>query len=248
MVNALIFEWRRLISIRATWIMLFIFVAINSLFGILPLFLSDELSTQNWLGLYNTPTNFLALVILSVVGAQVFGHEYRYGTIRLTLTEFPKREVVMLAKSLMLAAFVAFSVVLSWAVLGLLALFAPEGSISDKNVGYTIGPNAPADLWKVMLYVLAYVFLAMSIAAISRNLALGIVLPLLMSTVIEGLLTILNQLAKNRFDWFIDIMPFENANDWLGDGGLYTSPGLTYAAWVVGFYLLATVLFFKKDA
>ena len=248
MVNALIFEWRRLVSIRATWIMLFIFIAINSVFGILPLFLSDELGMQNWLGLYNTPTNFLSLVILSVVGAQVFGHEYRYGTIRLTLTEFPKREVVMLAKSLMLAVFVVFSVVLSWAVLGLLALFAPEGSISDKNVGYTIGPNTPADLWKVLLYVLAYVFLAMSIAAISRNLALGIVLPLLMSTVIEGLLTILNQLAKNRFDWFIDIMPFENANDWLGDGGLYTSPGLTYAAWVVGFYLLATVLFFRKDA
>lgn len=248
MVNALIFEWRRIVSIRATWIMLFIFIAINSVFGILPLFLSDELGMQNWLGLYNTPTNFLSLVILSVVGAQVFGHEYRYGTIRLTLTEFPKREVIMLAKSLMLAAFVVFSVVLSWAVLGLLALFAPEGSISDKNVGYTIGPNTPADLWKVMLYVLAYVFLAMSIAAISRNLALGIVLPLLMSTVIEGLLTILNQLAKNRFDWFIDIMPFENANDWLGDGGLYTSPGLTYAAWVVGFYLLATVLFFRKDA
>ncbi len=248
MVNALIFEWRRLWSIRATWIMLFAFVAVNSLFGILPLFLSDELGVQNWLGLYNTPTNFLALVVLSVVGAQVFGHEYRYGTIRLTLTEFPKREIVMLAKTLMLAAFVIFSVVLSWAVLGLLALFAPEGSISDKNVGYTISPNAPAELWKVMLYVLAYVFLAMSIAAISRNLALGIVLPLLMSTVIEGLLTILNQLAKNRFDWFIDIMPFENATDWLGDTGIHTSPGLTYAAWVVGFYLLATVLFFRKDA
>ena len=248
MVNALIFEWRRLWSIRATWIMLIAFVLINSLFGILPLFIARELGMQSWLGLYNTPTNFLSLVVLSVVGAQVFGHEYRYGTIRLTLTEFPKREIVMLAKSLMLAFFVVFSVVLSWAVLGLLATFAPEGSISSDNVGYTVSPNAPAELWKVMLYVLAYVFLAMSISAISRNLALGIVLPLLMSTVIEGLLSILNQLAKNRFDWFIDILPFENANDWIGDGGLYTSPGLTYAAWVVGFYLLATVLFFKKDA
>lgn len=247
MIRALVFEWRRLWSVRATWIMLFVFTAANSFFGIYPLFSGRTPGMQSWLGLYNTPANFLSLVLLSVVAAQVFGHEYRYGTIRLTLTEFPKRENVMFAKSFILIFFTTFAVVLNWGVLGALAQFAPEGTITADSPGFTFGPYNPAELWKVYLYILGYVFIAMSIVAITRNLAIGIVVPLLL-TVIEGLLGILNQLAKQRFDWLIERLPLENANDWLGNGGMYVSPGLTYAAWVVAFYLAASALFFKRDA
>jgi ABC-2 type transport system permease protein len=248
MKTALVFEWRRIWSVRATWIMLLAFVSANAFFGIFPLFSARQQDMQSWLGLYNTPANFLSLVLISVVGAQVFGHEYRYGTIRLTLTEFPKRDVVMLAKSLVLFVYTVLAVVLSWGVLGLFAQFAPAGTISSTSLGFTFGPNEPAELWKVLLYIVAYVFIAMSIVAITRNLAIGIVLPLLMSTVVEGLLSILNQLAKQRFDWLINRLPFENANDWLGNNGVYSTPGLTFAAWVVGLYLIASVLFFKRDA
>lgn len=247
MIRALVFEWRRLWSVRSTWIMLFAYTAINSFFGIYPLFSGNVQGMQSWLGLYNTPANFLSLVLLSVVAAQVFGHEYRYGTIRLTLTEFPKREVVMLAKTLILIVFTTFTLILNWGVLGALAQFAPEGTISADSPGFTFGPYNPAELWKVYLYVLGYVIIAMSISAITRNLAIGIVVPLLL-TVIEGLLGILNQLAKQRFDWLIERLPLENATDWLGDGGMYVSPGLTFAAWVVAFYLAASALFFKRDA
>lgn len=247
MIRALVFEWRRLWSVRATWIMLLAYTAINAFFGIYPLFSGNVQDMQSWLGLYNTPANFLSLVLLSVVAAQVFGHEYRYGTIRLTLTEFPKREVVMLAKTLILIFFTTFTLILNWGVLGALAQFAPEGTISSDSPGFTFGPYNPADLWKVYLYVIGYVIIAMSISAITRNLAIGIVVPLLL-TVIEGLLGILNQLAKQRFDWLIERLPLENATDWLGNGGMYVSPGLTYAAWVVAFYLAASALFFKRDA
>ena len=247
MIRALVFEWRRLWSVRATWIMLIAYTAINAFFGIYPLFSGRTQGMQSWLGLYNTPANFLSLVLLSVVAAQVFGHEYRYGTIRLTLTEFPKREIVMFAKTSILIFFTTFALVLNWGVLGALAQVAPEGTISADSPGFTFGPYNPADLWKVYLYVLGYVFIAMSISAITRNLAIGIVLPLLL-TVIESLLGILNQLAKQRFDWLIERLPLENATDWLGNGGLYVSPGLTYAAWIVAFYLVACSLFFKRDA
>ncbi len=154
----------------------------------------------------------------------------------------------MLAKSLVLFVYTVIAIFLSWGVLGLFAQFAPEGTISSTSQGFTFSPNQPAELWKVLLYVVAYVFIAMSVVAITRNLAIGIVLPLLMSTVVEGLLSILNQLAKQRFDWLINRLPFENANDWLGDNGVYVTPGLTFAAWVVGLYLIASVLFFKRDA
>ncbi len=227
--------------------MLFVFTAVNSFFGIYPLFSGRTQGMQSWLGLYNTPANFLSLILLSVVAAQVFGHEYRYGTIRLTLTEFPKREIVMFAKTLILVFFTTFALILNWGVLGALAQFAPEGTISSDSPGFTFGPYNPADLWKVYLYILGYLLISMSIVTITRNLAIGIVLPLLL-TVIESLLGLLNQLAKQRFDWLVNRLPLENATDWLGDGGMYVSPGLTYAAWIVAFYLAASALFFKRDA
>lgn len=248
MISALVFEWRRLWSIRSTWIMLISYLGSIGFFGVFPLFSAREPGMQSWIGLYNTSYNFFSLVLLSVIGAQVFGHEYRYGTIRLTLTEFPKREIVMIAKSLVLLFFVTFSVLLSWGLLGFLAQFAPKGTLSSDAVGFTFSPNPPADLWKVLLFIVGYLFIAMSVVTITRNLALGIVIPLLMSTILESLLGILNQFAKQKFDWITTRLPFDNANDWLGDGGLYETPGLTFAAWVVGLYLIASVMFFKRDA
>ncbi len=78
MKTALVFEWRRIWSVRATWIMLLAFVSANGFFGIFPLFSARQQSMHSWLGLFNTPANFLSLVLISVVGAQVFGHEYRW--------------------------------------------------------------------------------------------------------------------------------------------------------------------------
>lgn len=248
MISALVFEWRRLWSVRATWAMVICYVSSVTFFGVFPLVQSPQPNMQSWDGFYNTSGNFFSIIFLSVVAAQVFGHEYRYGTIRLTLTEFPKREIVMFAKSFILLAFTSFAFAISHASLWLFAKFVDAGVITDEAEGFTFSPNPPTHEWKVFLYVLAYAFIALSLVAITRNLLLGVVIPLIMSLILEQILGLLNQLAKQKFDWLIHRLPFDNANDWLADGGQYTSPGLTFAAWVIGLYLLATVLFFKRDA
>jgi hypothetical protein len=83
---------------------------------------------------------------------------------------------------------------------------------------------------------------------ITRNLALGIVLPLLMFAVIEGLIGLFAGLAKGKMDWLVDVLPFTNGTAWLTNLPDQPNAGLIFAAWVVGIYLIGSAMFFKRDA
>jgi ABC-2 type transport system permease protein len=252
MIANLVYEWRRLWSVRATWIMTFVYLVITGLLGAGPLFLGDPqsngLNAQTWKGLYSTNANFLCLVMISVVASQFFGHEYRYGTIRLTLTEFPKRERVVLAKTLVLAVYVTIATFLGWAVLGVIGSIAPEGSIGTEGSGMSINGGEPSELWQVLVFGFAYCLIAMSLTMITRNLALGIVLPLLTFAVIEGLISLFAGLANGKIDWIVDALPFANGSAWLTNVAESPNAGLIFAAWVVGVYLIGATMFFKRDA
>jgi ABC-type transport system involved in multi-copper enzyme maturation permease subunit len=186
--------------------------------------------------------------MLSVVASQSFGHEYRYGMIRLTLTEFPKRERVLLSKTIILAVYVTIATFLGWVVLGLVGLIAPEGSIGTEGPGFNINGGEPSELWQVLVFSLAYCSIAMSLTMITRNLALGIVLPLLMFAVIEGLIFLFAGLANGKIDWLVDILPFANGTAWLTNLPDSPNAGLIFAAWVTGLYLIGSAMFFKRDA
>ena len=249
MISNLVYEWRRLWSVRATWIMTLAYLTVTGLLGAGPLFLGDGgFGVQTWKGLYSTNANFLCLVMLSVVASQFFGHEYRYGTIRLTLTEFPKRERVLLAKTLVLAVYVTIATFLGWAVLGVVGFIAPAGSISTDGPGLNINGGEASELWQVLVFGFAYCVIAMGLTMITRNLALGIVLPLLVSTIIEGLIQLFAGLANGKMDWIVDVLPFANGTAWLTHLPDQPNAGLIFAAWVVGVYLIGSAMFFKRDA
>jgi ABC-2 type transport system permease protein len=249
MISNLVYEWRRLWSVRATWIMTFVYLVITGLLGAGPIFLGEEISNgQTWKGLYSTNANFLCLVMLSVVASQFFGHEYRYGTIRLTLTEFPRRERVLLAKTLVLAVYVTIATFLGWAVLGVIGSMAPAGAIGTEGPGISINGGEPAELWQVLVFGFAYCAVAMSLTMITRNLALGIVLPLLIFSVIEGLIQLFAMLANGKMDWIVDALPFANGTAWLTSLPESPNAGFIFAAWVVGTYLIGSAMFFKRDA
>lgn len=249
MIANLVYEWRRLWSVRATWIMTFVYLVITGLLGAGPLFLGEGgFGIQTWKGLYSTNANFLCLVMLSVVASQFFGHEYRYGTIRLTLTEFPKRELVVLAKTIVLAIYVTIATFFGWAVLGVVGFIAPEGSIGTKGPGLNINGGEASELWQVLVFGFAYCLIAMCLTMITRNLALGIVLPLLLSSVIEGLIALFAGLANGKMDWLVDVLPFTNGSAWLTNLPDSPNAGLIFAGWVVGLYLVGSAMFFKRDA
>ena len=94
-MELLTFEWRRARSIRTTWITS-LFVILGALFFAFlgTVSVVDEDGTALRLpatDLIKTAVvdNPIAMVLIASLGAMAFGHEYRYGTIRLTLTAFP---------------------------------------------------------------------------------------------------------------------------------------------------------------
>ena len=251
MLGALRYEWRRLWSVRSTWIMSFVYLAFLALIGIGPLYAvksSDPDLSQSWTALFATSTSGLVVFFLSVVGASAFGHEYRYGTIRLALTSFPKREQLLVAKVLVLAVYSTLMVLLGWAVLWALGSTLLSGIVSSDAVGSTLFGETPPYLWQVPVYSFAYCLLAFSLTLLMRNLALGIVIPLLLSILIEPLLSMLTALGGKRWSWVDDVLPMTNGNSWLAPSDVSNKAGLVFALWVIGLHLIAVIGFAKRDA
>jgi hypothetical protein len=147
-----------------------------------------------------------------------------------------------------LAVYVTISTFLGWAVLGVVGSLAPEGSIGTEGPGLSINGGEPSELWQVLVFSFAYCLIAMSLTMITRNLALGIVLPLLVSAVIEGLIVLFAGLANGKMDWIVDALPFANGTAWLTNLPDSPNAGLIFAAWVAGTYLIGSAMFFKRDA
>ncbi|MEI6404142.1 MAG: hypothetical protein WCO64_00025 [Actinomycetes bacterium] len=246
MRSALVYEWRRLWSVRSTWVMSLLYVVMAIILGAVPLYL-DSGAKQSWIGLYSSSGNLLCLIMLSVVAAQTFGHEYRYGLIRLTLSEFPKRERVMIAKTVILAFYVAIMTIVGWSVLGAVGATKPSRMSADV-VGFSMSGSGLPHLWQVPVFGFAYCIIAMSVTVLTRNLALGVILPLLSATLIESLITGFASLAKGRWDWLVHILPFNNASAWMDQSTELHFAGLIFASWVIGFYFLATLRFHLRDA
>ena len=224
------------------------YLVLVGLLGALPIYLDKNGPAQSWNGLYSASSNLLCIILLSVIASQTFGHEYRYGLIRLTLTEFPKRERIFVAKLILLFVYYILIATAGWSLLGIIGATAPEGRVSADVEGFSMSGTVIPELWKSFAFGWSYLVIAFAITVLTRNLALGIVLPFVMSTLGEQLITALSTLAKGRMDWLVHSLPFTNADAWLSGNSELNQPGLVYLAWVVGILLLSAIRFHKSDA
>lgn len=84
------YEWRRVVSLRSTWIMVSvaIFAAISVGYGTTVSSEGPQPDTQQIL---ITGVSWPVLIPIVVVAIQSFGHDYRYGTLVPFLLSFPRR-------------------------------------------------------------------------------------------------------------------------------------------------------------
>ena len=240
-MELLTFEWRRARSIRTTWITSG-FVVLGALFFA---FLGTAAAVDENGQSLALPTtdlikaslvdNPIVMVLIASLGAMAFGHEYRYGTIRLTLTAFPRRTTVFFAKLVM-------------TLLIALAVAAVATAITYAFLLAT-GANEPGGLtwprWVFQLVVFAGTFavLAFSLTVITRNHPLGIIGPLLLflfELTIGGLLA-------ERLEWLPKALPLTAMQTWFG-GDAGVRPIAVWAAWMVGLLAIGFVLLRRRDA
>lgn len=285
MISALRYELRRITTLRSTWVMYACAVGFVALFAILQVTLTDL--TADATGrvpldlVLDNAINPIAILFIATLAAMSFGHEYRHGIIRLTLTSLPRRGQVFAAKAIViaLASLVGYALMLGtaylvavvagdtrvqWISLGKRSVTSPDGDLGEWSS--LLGE----DLLRSAAYVVGYSLIAFAVAALTRSLALGILIPLAASVMVEPLLI---AFLETRLLWLNDVLPFSNAGqflDWYPTGDAIDLAGdsadpmapmygtgnpispvqasATFGAWITMLLAAAYALFGRRDA
>ncbi|CAB4908150.1 unannotated protein [freshwater metagenome] len=256
------YEWLRLTTIRSTWIMLampiVLAAAVGWLFGHFSSALdrSGQGLTIGFELLINaSPVMTLAAVFLSVVFAQAIGQEYRHGLIRVTLTQFPHRNRVLVVKIAMMSILVLVMAVIVVAVLWGAAIvgIAPTGG----SIRYIAATDNPL-IVRALLYVLVFTAIAFAITMITRIIQLGIILPIVLALLVEPIIRVIVLIATGGSNGgrpdiaseplILRLLPFSSGQSALATDGDPWQGLLIFAIWGAVLLIPGWILFVRRDA
>jgi ABC-2 type transport system permease protein len=260
---ALRYEWVRITTVRSTFVLLALTLLLCGLLSwglgapiddfdangnVIP---TDRI---DWYAAFTAPLS-LAAVFASVMAAQAIGQEYRFGIVRLTLTAFPQRLRVLTAKLVVVVgasmAFVAASCLGSEIALTLRGHPLPPSDASP--------PQSPLLLLAVV-YVALWCLSAFAIAGVTRQTAIGVVVPIVSGLILEQIIA---AVLRDRADWVVKVLPWSTANRWAQPAAEQSSFGNSFqpfelpigaaalgifALWVAAFLIVEIVTFVRRDA
>ncbi|MBA2443833.1 MAG: hypothetical protein H0V49_00660 [Nocardioidaceae bacterium] len=216
-----------------------------------------QVTTWTWTAGASAPiTPVLAGVFFAVMGVMAMGHEYRYGTNKATLSAIPDRIAVLVAKVLVLSAWVA-GVVVTSLLLDLVVTWL-----------FLDGPDFEIAAWRPIVNYLGYcIGLALAgfgLAAILRNqvgaLVAVLVWPLVLEPIAYGILGVLGEQSSRGVGKLANLLPVSAGRRAMFDpyeifAGFGTLPTWGIAASVVVFWtavlglvVAGSALFIKRDA
>jgi ABC-2 type transport system permease protein len=243
--NALKSEFRKLLTVRSTYIVVGLALALLAFIGFYaegirlpaealhdPFQLSGDIT-----GAVQAMAGFGAIVAILLLS-----HEYRYNTITYTLTASNSRSKVLLAKIVVISVFaVLFTLVVAAfsPLMSYLGVHAHGQSLVPQHIYYH-------DLWwRVLLYGWGYAMLGLLLTALIRNQVGAIAALFLIPGVVEQLLTLL--LKDNAV-----YLPFSSLMSVLNHterGAIsYGHAALTFMAYMVVGWAITWVLFLRRDA
>jgi len=233
---ALRYEWRRLWTIRSTyWLIgatlvaqgVFCFIAAANSPSIGSFFDAEEVvSAIVSLGASYGVSPLFSAYIIGLIGVFSFGHEYRHGMIRATLTALPSRTAVFVAKALTTAVLAAL-LALACALIGLAAAalyIDTRGALTSGAVwGVIVG---------LVLFTTLFGLCGMATAALLRNQTGAVAVMLLFPSVIEAvvrLLLILVSRGGNDANMLARFLPFDAGSQ------MFARPAADVIADVLGY-------------
>lgn len=248
MISTLKAEFRKLLSVRSTYVATGLAVALVIFYAFYiigyrknganlhdPAQLSSDIT-----GAVNAVSIFA-----SVVAILLMTHEYRYNTIIYTLTTARNRNTVLLAK---IASIVTYSVLftLFCAVLSplmaLLGMHAHHFTLAHQTIYYG------SLLWRVLVFGVGNALAALLFAALIRNQVGALAAIFIVPGIVEQLLSLL---LKNNAVY----LPFtalsavigSQQGDLVGKISAARAAGV-FAAYLVVGWIVTWVLFLKRDA
>jgi len=272
-ISALKYEWLRIRTIRSTWWLtglaatLAVGISFLIAFGLSQAFKSEfpppagevaflaqvVVSQASSYGEVGAP--FLLPYVLGMLGVFPWGHEYRHGMIRATLTTVSSRSSAWLAKYLVTGLWVACTVLVS------LIVCAGAGWLWLRDDGVSF---ATYDVWrtifKCLTYTVMFTWVAMAVASLVRSqtgaIVIMLVWPLVIENVLEGVFFLVPPLRD--VGELLRFLPFEAGKAMLSGldvtGDMFGDPLTPWAGFIVfGLFAAALMsasfaLFHTRDA
>ncbi len=241
MIPAIRAEFRKLLTVRSTYVIIALCLAITIFFAF---YIEGFHQTRNVTDSGKLASEVMGAavalgMIISFVGVLLMTHEYRYNTILYTLTSAASRTRVLLAKIIVVSVFAVLLTLLVSALapwLTYLGLHAKGLSLSPQDF-----PIRDLLLHSA-LYGWGYSMLALIVAAIVRN-QVGVIAILFL---VPGLgETLLGLLLKENAKY----LPFGTLSAVLQTHGHnYPNALVVLLSYIAGGWLIAWVLFMRRDA
>lgn len=268
MSAALRYEWRRLWSIRSTYWLIGITFGLQLVATMLAAMgtstvddffdAAETVSQIITLGAATGLSPLFTAYIIAMFGVFCFGHEYRYGMIRATLTAVPDRRAVFAAKALITALLAAVMSV-GCSLIGMLSslmFLDTRGALGSDTVWYVVLGSA--------VYTMLFGLCGMAFAALVRNQTGALAMILLIPLVAENVIALILRLVSADGGDAVELtkgLPFDagaqmyasafsdQLNRFLGYDPLGAlSGGLVFAGFTALLVAGGFALFLRRDA
>lgn len=238
-------EFRKLLTVRSTYVIVAISMVLIGLFaGFGDGFKAAHGSLQSPGVLMNESESAVMLIglVLAFAGLLLLGHEYRYNTIMYTLANSRSRLRSLFAKAFVISVFAVVTCIF-------MAFFSPLCTIVGAHLhGYHIAPqqfNYWSIIWRTAFVGWGYAMYAFILMAVLRSQVGGIVTFLLIPLIGES---ILGHIFPKDSKYF----PFTSLQAVLQHHGVSSfsvghSAGIALVYIAVGL-IVSSVLFLKRDA
>ncbi len=244
-------EFRKLFSVRSTYIISALALAMVVFFGFyIEGIRANPQSLADPNRLASEVTSAISAVggLLALVGVLLFTHEYRYNTIMYTLTASNSRTRTLLAKIISVSCFALLASLIVGALAPIMTYLGVH--VKGHQLVHQVFPVADL-LWRCLFYGWGYAMAALLLAALIRSQVGAIAAVFLIPTTAE---TLLSLLLKNNAIY----MPFTALGQVVGGpqgqgappiGHLTPGKGaLVFTVYLLIGWIVAWILFLRRDA
>jgi ABC-2 type transport system permease protein len=278
MTGALAQEWIRLRTLRSTWWLSAVSLAVTFLLAVAFTLTAgsstaarlavptgagapDTLGDQTSFALVLSAAMQMTTLLMGLLGVFAFGHEYRHGTVLPMLTSVPRRRTLATAKLLGVSMWAAAVGTLCVGMSALVILILGRGRFGPE-VGFLDGATIRVIGGTVLLVVL-FALLGLGLGWALRNVPAAVALLFVLPVAVEPILRVLLSIkALDAFAGLGRFLPF-TAGGQLVAYSTRVDPsvpaalrndlsplagGLTFMAVIAVLLLVAAVLFQRRDA
>lgn len=249
MIPTLKGEFRKLLTVRSTYFVVLFMLVLEGIFAFWATGyrVDPKQAAQAGFLAQNIFDAVSALAIFpAIVATLLMTHEYRYNTILYSLTSSPSRLRVLFAKLGVVSTYaVIITAIFGGVTIGLTLLGLHLGG------HHLVAQSIPfhSVVWKVLFYGWGMAMAGLLFASLIRNQIAAVVSLLVVPGIIEQLLSLL---LKSHSTY----LPFTALGQVIGNSpgsnvSTHLSPehaALVFLAWLVGGWIVAIVLFLRRDA